>query len=224
MSAALSGRALLGLWDEGRAQTPGQRALALLAAGTGMAATELAAWDAGRRDRALLQLLVAWGGRCCSSRAFCPACDEAVQVDFDVADLVASAPPPTAVADWRLPTAGELAALSPELSPEAARAELLRLCLGEAVLTPEATAAVLGVLAAADPLADIELSLACPACGRRWVLGFDATVFLWTLVDETARGLLLEVHRLARAYEWTESEVLALSPQRRAAYLELCET
>jgi hypothetical protein len=230
MSATLSGRALLDLWDEGLAQTPGWRALALLAAGTGIAAAELATWDVGRRDRALLQMLVAWGGRHCSSRAFCPACNEAVQVDFDVAVMSATASPaPTAVIvegveiAWRLPTAGELAALSADLSLEEARAELLRRCLGGADLTEEATAAVLQTLAAADPLADIELCLECPACDNQWGLGFDATVFLWTLVEEMARSLLHDVHRLARAYGWTELEILALSPRRRAAYLELCE-
>jgi hypothetical protein len=31
------------------------------------------------------------------------------------------------------------------------------------------------------------------------------------------------VHVLARAYGWTESEVLALGERRRAAYLELAE-
>jgi hypothetical protein len=36
-----------------------------------------------------------------------------------------------------------------------------------------------------------------------------------------ARSLLAEVHSLARAYGWTESEILALSPQRRSTYLEM---
>jgi hypothetical protein len=40
-------------------------------------------------------------------------------------------------------------------------------------------------------------------------------------MDARARALLAEVHSLARAYGWTEPEILALSPQRRAAYLEM---
>jgi hypothetical protein len=32
---------------------------------------------------------------------------------------------------------------------------------------------------------------------------------------------LRDVHELASAYGWRESEILALSPQRRQAYLEL---
>ena len=52
-------------------------------------------------------------------------------------------------------------------------------------------------MTALDPLADIELCLRCPACGHAWLLGFDATVFLWSRVDETARNVLYEVHQLS---------------------------
>mgnify|MGYP001788484044 CR=1 FL=1 len=36
-----------------------------------------------------------------------------------------------------------------------------------------------------------------------------------------AERVLLDVDALARCYGWTESEVLRLSPTRRAAYLQL---
>ena len=41
---------------------------------------------------------------------------------------------------------------------------------------------------------------------------------LEALFQEQTR-VLDEIHLLARAYHWTESEVLAVSPQRRAFYL-----
>jgi hypothetical protein len=34
--------------------------------------------------------------------------------------------------------------------------------------------------------------------------------------------MLREVDTLAAAYHWAEADILALSPRRRQAYLELC--
>ena len=76
-------------------------------------------------------------------------------------------------------------------------------------------------MAAADPQADVELALSCPACGHAWPAAFDIASFLWTEVDAWARVLLHEIHALASAYGWREADILALSPRRRRAYLEL---
>ena len=76
-------------------------------------------------------------------------------------------------------------------------------------------------MAARDPLAEIELALACPACGHQWQLVFDIASFLWLKIEMQARRLLREVHALARAYGWREADILALSPGRRQAYLEM---
>jgi hypothetical protein len=76
-------------------------------------------------------------------------------------------------------------------------------------------------LAEADPQADIELALACPACGQVSRHEFDVLAFFWSELQAWARNLLLEVHALAQAYGWTEPQVLALSPRRRRLYLEI---
>jgi hypothetical protein len=39
-------------------------------------------------------------------------------------------------------------------------------------------------------------------------------------VAARAQRLLMEVHLLARAYSWRESDILAMSPARRNAYLQ----
>jgi hypothetical protein len=49
----------------------------------------------------------------------------------------------------------------------------------------------------------------------------DPGEFLWSKVNLQAHRLLQDVHLLARAYGWTESDVLRLGPGRRQAYLEL---
>ena len=66
MRTALSAQALLALWDQGRSQTPGRRALELLAAGTNIDPAELAAWNVGRRERALLAIAhrLVWPALC----------------------------------------------------------------------------------------------------------------------------------------------------------------
>ena len=63
--------------------------------------------------------------------------------------------------------------------------------------------------------------LNCPTCGNQWQLFFDIAAFLWLKIEMQARRLLREVHTLARAYGWREADILALSPWRRQAYLEM---
>ena len=42
-------------------------------------------------------------------------------------------------------------------------------------------------------------------------------------LDTRQRALFEEVHQLASHYGWTETEVLAIAPERRARYLALIE-
>jgi hypothetical protein len=63
--------------------------------------------------------------------------------------------------------------------------------------------------------------LNCSSCGHKWEAPFDIVAFFWTEINAAAHGLLREVHALASAYGWTESEILALSPARRRCYLEM---
>lgn len=69
--------------------------------------------------------------------------------------------------------------------------------------------------------AEVGCAVDCPACATHQVLDLDIGRFLWREVTVAARRLLAEVHLLACAYGWAEQDILALSPARRAAYLEL---
>ena len=73
-----------------------------------------------------------------------------------------------------------------------------------------------------DPAAAAVINLDCPGCGRRWSAPFELAEFVWTEVDRCARRLLADVHTLASAYGWREADVLAVSPARRAFYLQWC--
>lgn len=61
--------------------------------------------------------------------------------------------------------------------------------------------------------------LACPGCAERFSMALDIAAYLGEEINTWAGGLLNTVHRLATAYGWTESDVLALSPRRRVDYL-----
>ncbi len=82
-------------------------------------------------------------------------------------------------------------------------------------------AAVVEALEAADPMGDLEVAVTCPGCSHAWDAALDVPGFLWQEVDRWARRTLLEVHALASAYAWPETEILRLSPTRRRLYLEL---
>jgi hypothetical protein len=81
--------------------------------------------------------------------------------------------------------------------------------------------AVIARMAEADPQADVQLDLSCPACRHRWLAVFDIVSFLWSEIDASARRTLQDVHRLATAYGWREPDILALTPWRRQVYLEM---
>jgi hypothetical protein len=87
---------------------------------------------------------------------------------------------------------------------------------------PDALAAALAErMAAADPQADVQLRLDCPACGHGWAAPFDIGAFLWDEVGAWVERTLGEVHALASAYGWTEAQVLELPSWRRQRYLEM---
>ena len=73
----------------------------------------------------------------------------------------------------------------------------------------------------ADPTAEIILHLTCPACAHEWDLLFDIADFFWSEISAQAQRLLREIDALARAYGWTEREILNLPAQRRQTYLEM---
>jgi hypothetical protein len=78
-------------------------------------------------------------------------------------------------------------------------------------------------LAAADPLVAFALTSVCPNCSADIHCEFDLEGFALRRLAGCQRSLLCEVHALASHYGWTESEILAVTPPRRAYYLELIE-
>jgi hypothetical protein len=52
-------------------------------------------------------------------------------------------------------------------------------------------------------------------------MAFDIISFFWKEIDHWVKHLLLDVHVLAKAYGWSENDILEISPWRRRIYLEM---
>jgi len=123
---------------------------------------------------------------------------------------------------FRLPTHRDLAGVAPLPNPDQRVTALLeRCCFSQD--DPGRAGLLQGIEAAMeqlDPLADIEVAITCGACSAVSTLCLDIGALIWDRLAGTGRALIGEVHRLAGAYGWSESEILALGSERRAAYLE----
>jgi hypothetical protein len=88
-------------------------------------------------------------------------------------------------------------------------------------LPQEVAEAVADRMAMADPQAEIELAVDCPACGERWQAPFEIESFFWSEIGAWARRILSEVHVLASSYGWREADIFNMSAWRRQYYLDL---
>jgi hypothetical protein len=226
----------------GRGLPPLGRALLLLEAALPESTAErLAALPVGRRDDRILELRARTLGPLIQSETRCPACGERLEFDLRSDELRAladdgasGASEPLSVEHdgWgalvRLPTSRDLLSV---LETGGSERELLALCLIETSrdgapveaddLPVPLREAVQAAMAEADPLADVQLDLSCPACGHAWQAPFDPTSFFWGEIEAWIPRLLREVHMLAAAYGWSERAILSMDTWRRGQYLRL---
>jgi hypothetical protein len=239
--AALAGRELLDIWEVGASQPLAQRALWLLSAAQPDTSYEaLAQLPIGARDAQLLALRERLFGTQLVGVATCPRCGERLQLTLNTPDLnlsagVAPDPLPLTVdrysIRYRLPNSTDLLALAGCEDAEAGRQLLLGRCIQDVqgddvtqtveALPDDGVAAVIAHMAQADPQADVQFDLNCPACQHHWLAAFDIMAFLWHEIDGWAQRILREVHVLASAYGWSEADILSMSATRRQLYLEL---
>ena len=83
--------------------------------------------------------------------------------------------------------------------------------------------AIEAVLADVDPYTALVLSSACPYCEAELRIPFDLEAELLRRFRARQTERLREVHRLARAYHWSENDILTLPASRRAFYLACVE-
>ena len=239
---SLTATELLDVWEAGSAQTSTGRALALLAAAWPDTPREaLAALSIGQRDARLLMLREALWGPEMAAVMVCPSCRERLDLPLNTRELLSKSPPilpgeiPLSVAEYtatfRLPTSLDVITAGGQSDIEGSCAMILNRCLlsvqkgGVPVQSVQLPSEVIETIAKgmadADPLADIQLDVKCPACGHLGQAIFDIVSFLWTEIEIWAWRMLSDVHVLASAYGWCEREILGLSSTRRQFYLEM---
>lgn len=198
-----------------------------------------AAWalPVGARMLALVLIAGMSGRQSLAWSLTCPApdCDEEVEIELPLAAFAASAAEAAAAEPaeltWhgsafrpRRPTGEDLRRWRNDPPSDTdILADLGGPRFGRSDPPPELIAAVEEALAAVDPLVDVTVRSACPACGQALEVPVDLEGEALALVGRSQEGLLREVAALARAFGWSESEIVALPAQRRRRYLALLD-
>lgn len=218
---------LLELWERGEGARTARRARALLAAVQSEETVDT--MTVGRRDAVLLALRERLFGSALTGITSCPGCGTEIELTFDASEVrrhAAAADETFTVAgiEFRLPRAADLERLEGITDLEAARAALLASCIASTDVDPQSISPAISEAAAArmselDPQADVTFDLACPSCERAWREPFDVLTFLTGELAAHARRLLADVHLLASAYGWSESDIVRMSPRRRDVYI-----
>lgn len=225
-------------WERGRERQEPWRALALLELALPKSeAGGLAALPLAERNAMLLRLRTITFGRRIEGFALCPECGAQLEFTLHAEDLEKQLHAPAEEAcletgmRMRPANSNDLAAAMAADDEAEARAQLL-------VRTLELPAALEAIplgqerpewpqwlerFERLNASAEVRCVLPCAACGGRPVLDLDIAGFLWREVALAARRLLAEIHRLARAYGWSEQAITAMSATRRATYLEMLD-
>ncbi|NJD75631.1 MAG: phage baseplate protein [Candidatus Methanoperedens sp.] len=241
----MSAQDILNTWEQGQNQHPLDKALTLLFPSfPDSTKDELATLTIGQRDAFLLSAReLVFGGRL-NLFARCPQCQERLEFSMSTKDICAVKEPhePGSIFElaagdfvlrFRLPDSIDLAETAGCRDVAAARMMLVELCVQQAFhngteipgreLPEEIVGRLSKRMAECDTRAEVLLDLRCPACDHTWQMLFDVVSFFWAEISSHARRLLEEVHTLARAYGWSESDILSMSQRRRQFYLDMVD-
>jgi hypothetical protein len=218
----LTAAEMLSVWERSTGRPPLRQALELL-----VCAEPEQRWadlPFGQVCRGLFRLRSLLFGPVMPGVVSCPNCGERMGFTFECESIEAAPLVPAALLriaagdreiEMRIPSAGDLLAVQ-------SAGELLRRC---ATTPVEVVGALVHAaserVAEADPLSETLLDLVCAACGHPWQAALDIASYLGREIAHEAHRLLSDVHRLASAYGWREEDILAMSPARRRAYLEM---
>jgi hypothetical protein len=222
---------LVELWDYPASGNPHARLAPLVEALFGEVARED---TLGTRNLRLIELHERLFGTRMEAVITCVECGTDVELEVPMASI-RTLPPATvreisisyagAPLRYRLPVMADLEAVAAEGLPESAMRRLLERCRYDSVpesLQPDEAA--LAVVAEAfdtlDPAAALSLESRCPGCGAIQQARLDLAGFLLRDMEHAISALTREVDHLARAYGWSEAEILRLPQTRRRRYIE----
>lgn len=235
---------LLTIWEQGINQTLMQKTLHLLSlACPYMDYNTIAKLNIGERDARLLQLREWMFGSRLNNMVDCPKCSERCEWETDIKDIcLQSVQQHESIKElslevdkfsisFRLPNSGDIAAVIADKSGQSDPRKLLENCIlkiqrnGENCEVNDMPDKVLRALnrriEKEDPQADIRMIVNCPNCSHKWEAQFDIVSYFWTEINRWAKRILQDVYILARAFGWSEHEILNMNPVRRQLYLEM---
>lgn len=194
-------------------------------------------WHIAERLQALLAIIYAGGVAALPARAHCPqpACRQDIELELPLANFALAASARTEIhADGarltlRLPNGEDqrrwlLESSAAAASDERRYARDVLVAINDAPPAPDwqpSTAVVDAIgdaLDALDPLTALSLPVSCPYCEARIAVDIDLEALALARLRQTQRALLDDVHRLAHAYAWAETDILNLPAWRRAFY------
>ena len=198
----------------------------------------------GERESLLLEIRRATFSDVLAARTVCPACGAELAVDVlaawlrrdeneagtsDTASSFELDVGPVSLT-VRPPDGEVLARAAAEPDVDSCRLALIAGCIVGATgpsgpldvseLPPDVVAAAGEAIVERDPRSEVTVALACVNCGQDWRARFDAGLFLWEELAAMSIRLVDDVDVLARAYHWSEAEILAMSSSRRRRYIE----
>jgi hypothetical protein len=235
---------VLNIWERGLNESLLHRSMIMLAAALPeLSPDEIAHLSIGKRDEYLMLLRERLFGTRLVNTAVCPNCSELMEWENRVSDMRSASDTETSDhhihtvklqnyrLEFRLPNSADIASLGEIDTNGSAVNKLLKRCVtGVTVdgsdfdvekLPDHVVVALSERIEVLDPQAEIRIKLDCPNCQHTWPVLFDVASFLWTEIDNWAGRMLRAVHALARAYCWSEEDILNLSPVRRQLYLGL---
>jgi hypothetical protein len=229
---ALTVSDVFALWEHGaHCHALDRSALLCARARPELPAHAIADLPLGTVTASLLHLREASFGAWIQCHVDCERCGERLELALLSTQLLQPMPENPSAIDVlglrvRTPCLRDLAAVANESDVDRAAQQLFARCILHSTidvgaLPDGALREVEDALEALDPNADLALDVHCAACGHCGTAQLDAGELLWDEIDAHARASLYEVHVLARAYGWTEAEILGLGAARRAAYLAM---
>jgi hypothetical protein len=231
---------ILDIWEQGSGLHPIERALLVLSgACPEHTFEELSEMSLGSRDALLLKMRRQNFGDRLDAYTECPECHEQLEFTMSCGEFLGDAAAPDTTTktvsiegihyNLRCPNSYDAAIAADCRSVEAAKRTLLSRCtstfdgasLDIEALPESVQAGIAAELAEIDTRVEMLMDLACPSCGHKWQSVFDVLPFIWTEIRARARRLLQEVDALARAYGWSETDILGMSDARRALYIQM---
>ena len=234
---------LLNFWERSMDHTMIRRAVdSLCCASPGANEQEIAGLCIGERDARLLLLREWLFGQRLQNMAQCPFCSERIEWEMDIQDIQLQVPnfgipPENYLLEaeeysilFRLPNGNDLEAAmdaKKRTKPENLLTRLILDCKfkNEPCKMNDLPGKILEILdqriEEMNPQADIRMGLRCANCEHQWEVQFDIVSYLWIEINGWARHILQDIGTLARAYGWSEQNILNMSAARRQIYLDM---